>query len=58
MKYEVKVKLAASKGIAEIRTINVDAAGVTEAIVAASFKLDAQGQDRWSLESVTPVKEN
>jgi len=55
MKYQVKVKLAASMGIAQTRTVEVEAAGKAEAIVAASLKLDDEKVDRWSLESVNEM---
>lgn len=56
MKYEIWVKLAASKGIMETRKIEVEATGPADALVQAALKLDAEGQDRWSLDRVVPVK--
>lgn len=52
MKYQVKVKLAASQGIAETRTVEVDAIGEVDALVNAAIKLEDLRIARWSLESI------
>jgi hypothetical protein len=55
VKYQVKFKLAASFGVLETRTVEVDAIDVGDAIVQASLKLDDDKIDRWSLSGVVPV---
>ena len=55
MKWQIKVKLAASLGIAETRTVEVDATGEADALVNAAIKLEDLRIARWSLESVSEM---
>lgn len=54
MKYEVRVRLAASQGNREVN-VEVEASDKADAIVKTALKLDDEKKDRWSLIHVVPV---
>ncbi len=51
-KFQVTVNIAASEGIAQTKTVDVDAADKADALVRASFKLEGEGYKRWSLQRI------
>lgn len=55
MKYQIKLKLAASAGFQETKTFDIEAPTKAEALVAAALQADDDGQKYWELESCEPM---